>query len=219
MCYLAGMTSSVPTGAISRLVKYLYAVIELEGEGRDRVMSAELAQIVKEPITHVRKDLSYFGRFGVPGHGYSVTVLRTNLERILGAGHPWEVVLIGSGTLAQAICEDPRLNGVHVELRGVFDVDPAQVGVQLGEFTVQPIESLAAATQTERALFAFIAVPEGSAQRAADHAVMAGIQGILNFSNVVLKTPEHVHVEDQNLLTGVHRLSFYYSHPDLRNVV
>lgn len=206
----------VPTSAVTRLVKYLYALQDLEAQGRERVMAAELGELANEPVTHVRKDLNYFGRFGVPGHGYHVRILLTNLERILGATSTWEVVVLGTGALAQAILEEERLTGKHIDVKGVVSVGGAGVGEELLGHRVRPLNELASLVQTDHVKFGILACAQDEAQEGADALVMTGIAGILNFTGVVLKAPRHIHVENVSLLSGVHRLVFYHKHRDLR---
>lgn len=210
------MRKEVPTGAITRLVKYLYAVQELDELGQERVMSSDLGEMVNEPVTHVRKDLNYFGRFGKPGHGYNVRILRTNLERILGAASTWEVVVLGTGALAQAIIEEERLTGRHIDVKGVFTVSGEGAGETLLGHKVRKLDEIASVVQTDDVKFGILACAQDEAQEAADALVMTGITGMLNFTGVVLKVPRHIHVENVSLLAGVHRLTFYYKHRDLR---
>ena len=75
----------IPEGVIDRLPKYARALGQLEAEGRDVVSSQELG--VRLNITHaqIRKDLSYFGRFGKQGRGYNVQKLLDELRRIVAA--------------------------------------------------------------------------------------------------------------------------------------
>lgn len=206
----------VPTNAITRLVKYLYALQELDAQGRERVMAAELGELANEPVTHVRKDINYFGRYGVPGHGYHVRILLTNLERILGAASTWEVVVLGTGALAQAIIEEERLTGRHIDVKGVFSVSGEAAGESVMGHRARKLVELASVVQTDHVKFGILACSQEEAQEGADALVMTGIAGILNFTGVVLKVPRHVHVENVSLLSGVHRLTFYHKHRDLR---
>src|SRR5438876_660302 len=81
----------IPEGVIDRLPKYARALGQLEAEGRDVVSSQELG--VRLNITHaqIRKDLSYFGRFGKQGRGYNVQKLLDELRRIVGLNRQWKM--------------------------------------------------------------------------------------------------------------------------------
>src|SRR5690606_3662055 len=137
--------------------KYLYALQDLDAQGRERVMASELGEMANEPVTHVRKDLNYFGRYGVPGHGYHVRILRTNLERILGAASTWEVAVLGTGALAQAIIEEERLTGRHIDVKGVFSVSGEGVGEAVQGHRVRNLNELASVVQTDAVKFGILA--------------------------------------------------------------
>jgi redox-sensing transcriptional repressor len=47
----------------------------------------------------IRKDLAYFGEFGVRGVGYYVDDLREHLTKILGLDRQHRVAIIGAGRL------------------------------------------------------------------------------------------------------------------------
>ena len=82
----------IPEGVIDRLPKYARALGQLEAEGRDVVSSQELG--VRLNITHaqIRKDLSYFGRFGKQGRVVRIDHKRNTAVVSLGLGQ-WEVSL------------------------------------------------------------------------------------------------------------------------------
>src|SRR6266536_1654518 len=83
----------IPEGVIDRLPKYARALGQLEAEGRDVVSSQELG--VRLNITHaqIRKDLSYFGRFGKQGRGYNVQKLLDEMRRIVGLNRQWKMAV------------------------------------------------------------------------------------------------------------------------------
>ena len=63
------------------------------------VSSQELAERFNLNSAQVRKDLAYFGEFGVRGIGYYVAGLKAELQRILGLDREWAVALVGLGNL------------------------------------------------------------------------------------------------------------------------
>ena len=65
--------------------------------------SQELAERFNLNSAQVRKDLAYFGEFGVRGIGYYVAGLKAELQRILGLDREWPVALVGFGNLGSAL--------------------------------------------------------------------------------------------------------------------
>jgi redox-sensing transcriptional repressor len=201
------------------LVIYLRILTNLEREGTNRTSSDLLAEQAQVSAFQVRKDLAYFGRFGTRGMGYTVLTLRRELQRILGLNRRWNCVIIGMGRLGQALADYPgymESNLYEFELKGLFDIDPHKVGMQLRGITVQHINDLENCVKTHNVDMAFITVPVQKAQDAADLLTKAGVRGILNFAPTMLEVSEEVAVEQVDFMAGMKRLAFYILNPHLK---
>ena len=69
------MPIEIPDVVIDRLPVYARALAALERNGREVVSSQELGTTLGVTPAQIRKDLSYFGRFGKQGRGYNVKSL------------------------------------------------------------------------------------------------------------------------------------------------
>ena len=78
------MTLEIPEVVINRLPVYARALADLESQGETVVRSHTLGEMLDVTPAQIRKDLSYFGRFGKQGRGYHVPSLLTRLREILG---------------------------------------------------------------------------------------------------------------------------------------
>src|SRR5688572_21285570 len=88
----------IPDIVIRRLpiyVRTLQTVIERTGS--TSVSSDELAEAVGVSGAQIRRDLSYFGRFGKQGKGYDAERLIDEINRILRLDQSWDVALVGFG--------------------------------------------------------------------------------------------------------------------------
>ena len=74
----------IPEMTIRRLSVYTRCLLQLEEDGIKTISSQELAERFNLNSAQVRKDLAYFGEFGVRGIGYYVSGLKAELQRILG---------------------------------------------------------------------------------------------------------------------------------------
>lgn len=226
---------TVPKAALRRVLTYLRILEDLEVQEREpggplSVSSAELAQRAGVTPFQVRKDLAYFGRFGKRGLGYSVPLLRRELQHALGLQRGSRVVIVGMGRLGQAIANYPGLGEEPFECVGLFDVDPALLGREVRGLTIQPVSALPDFVAREAGSGAkidlgILTVPAEQAQGAAELLVRSGVRGILNFTPVVIQlqgllgdsgqteeSPGAV-VENVDFLAGMKRLAFYLLGP------
>jgi len=200
--------ANIPTATVGRLVTYLRVITSLAASGVERVSSDELGERAGSSAFQVRKDLATCGRFGTRGSGYTVATLERELRRVLGLTREWPVAIVGMGRLGQALADYPNFGAYDFVLRGAFDVDPDKVGMPAGRLTVRHLSDLPRVVRDEGIGMAFLTVPGGAAQAAADALVAAGVRGILNFAPSVIHVPDGVHVENVDFLAGLQRLSY-----------
>src|SRR3990172_5683607 len=117
----------IPEKTVTRLSIYLRCLEELENGGVVSMSSKELAERFGLNSAQVRKDLAYFGQFGVRGLGYYISALRHNLERILGLKQGWEVALVGLGNLGSALIAYKGFQEKGFRISLAFDTDEARV--------------------------------------------------------------------------------------------
>jgi redox-sensing transcriptional repressor len=186
----------------------LRSLEDIEVEGRETVSSEELADRGQTTAAQVRKDLSHFGSFGKRGLGYRVEELRSRLRQILGVDRLWRVALIGAGRIGSALFEYPAFESRGYECVAIVDADPAKIGTHWGAIRIRPPDEIESLISTLGIDLLILAVPGQAAQQIAERAVRAGIKGILNFAPIRLKVPQHVAVEDVNLVMQLEALSF-----------
>src|SRR5581483_2180729 len=133
----------IPSVVIDRLPVYARALTELEEQGRDVVSSQEMGLMLGVTPAQIRKDLSYFGRFGKQGRGYNVRRLAQELRQILGLDRQWSMILVGVGHLGQAILTYDGFQPQGFVIVDAFDADDEIVGKQMQGLTVRPTDELA----------------------------------------------------------------------------
>jgi redox-sensing transcriptional repressor len=202
------MAPPIPPATVGRLVTYLRVVTELAAVGVTRVSSDELGERAGTSAFQVRKDLATCGRFGTRGSGYAAETLQRELRQVLGLTRQWSVAIVGMGRLGQALADYPNFGLHDFVLRGAFDVDPAKVGLPLGALRVRHLDDLPRSVREDGIDMAFLTVPAGAAQVAADALVAAGVRGLLNFAPSVIHVPDGVHVENVDFLAGLQRLAY-----------
>ena len=204
--------TKIPEATVNRLSTYARILEQATNEGTELIASADLAQRCGFKPAQIRKDLAYFGEFGVRGKGYYIKELRYNLKKILGVTQTWKVVLVGAGNLGSALLAYKGFLAHGFEIDAVFDKFPPQIPAhRTGSLPVLPMSNLYKVVQEKQIKIGIIAVPSESAQNVGTALVNAGITGILNFAPTQIQTPRHVKVKNVDLSSELEHLSFYLS--------
>src|SRR5579875_861502 len=93
----------IPDIVVRRLPIYVRTLRHLRETGITSISSGDFGARIGVSSAQIRRDLSYFGRFGTQGKGYDVAVLEEVISRILKIDRQWDVALAGFGNLGQAI--------------------------------------------------------------------------------------------------------------------
>ena len=194
---------------IRRLSVYTRCLLQLEEDGVKTVSSQELADRFNLNSAQVRKDLAYFGEFGVRGIGYCVSGLKAELQKILGLDREWAVVLVGFGNLGSALFHYKGFARQGFRIVTVVDDDPAKARREVDQVPIVASRDVAREIKARGAQIAIIAVPTESAQTVTDQLVAAGIKAILNFAPTRLKVPRDVRLKNVDLSIELETLSFY----------
>ncbi len=194
---------------IHRLSVYTRCLLQLEEDGVKTISSQEMADRFNLNSAQVRKDLAYFGEFGVRGIGYYVAGLKAELQQILGLDRQWPVVLVGFGNLGSALFHYKGFGRQGFRIAAIVDDDPAKVAREVESVPVVPSRDLAREVKARGIQIAIVAVPAESAQAVTDRLVSAGIRAILNFAPARLKVPREVRLKNVDLSIELETLSFY----------
>ena len=195
-----------------RLSVYLRCLDDLNEVGVETTSSKMIAERTHLNSAQVRKDLAYFGRFGVRGVGYSVQDLREHLAAILGVKKGHRVVIVGAGHLGMALGEYRGFQKNGFTVVALFDRLPEKIGsYSRTGVPVYDIGEIAAVVQRTGATMAMLAVPSEAARQVCSLVVEAGIRAILNFSPVRLAAPRGVKIKSIDLSISLETLSYFLS--------
>jgi redox-sensing transcriptional repressor len=201
--------SKIPTATITRLSRYSRALEELDEQGLSVISSEKLAQFCEVNSAQIRKDLAYFGEFGVRGVGYMVKELLFEIKRILGLNKTWHLGVIGMGNMGFALIDHsnfPRQGYIFV---AAFDNDPQKIGRMLTQgFPISPMADLEKIALDLNIEIAVITTPAARAQEVADLVTKTPIRGILNFAPVQLHVPDGFLVHHIDFTVKLDRLAY-----------
>jgi len=199
----------IPEMTIRRLSVYTRCLLQLEEDGIKTISSQELADRFNLNSAQVRKDLAYFGEFGVRGIGYYVGGLKAELQRILGLDREWPVALVGFGNLGSALFHYRGFGRQGFRIAVIVDDDAGKVGRDVDRVPIVATRDVAGEIRTREIQIAILAVPAESAQAVTDQLVAAGIKALLNFAPTRLRVPKDVRLKNVDLSIELETLSFY----------
>ena len=203
----------IPEGTISRLFVYLREVTELTKVNIHTISSAELGERANLSDAQVRKDLSYFGQFGVSGSGYDTRELKTALEKILGKNKTWNVAIVGVGHLGSALLAYPGFKELGLNIVAAFDIDAKKIGKKVKDIIIKSIEEISDEIADKKVSIIIITVPAKSAQEVANESIESGIKCILNFAPTTIVVSENVKVKNVDLSRELETLSYFLAKP------
>ena len=199
----------------NRLSVYLRCLNQLDAASARTISSQALADQFRLNAAQIRKDLAYFGDFGVRGVGYYVRDLKCHLRQILGLDQKLRVTIMGAGNLGLALADYPGFRLEGFEIAALFDNLHEKVGQQSrGGVPIHDIHDLKKISRREGIRVAIIAVPAPVAQNVLSLVVASGIKAILNFSPGPLKVPPEVKLKSVDLTVSLESLSFFLAQGD-----
>ena len=210
---MANKSEHIPRATITRLAIYLQVLENLRRDGVEVISSGPLAEACDVNASQIRKDLTYFGEFGVRGVGYNVQDLIHSIKQSLGIDHEWNCVLIGVVNIGKALLSHREFAKRGFTIVGAFDCDPFKIGEEISGLEVVCTRRLKERIMDRNVRIGIITTPPERAQRAANHLVDAGIKGIVNYAPARIVVPEDVMVEYVDFSHHLFSLAFHISTP------
>ena len=201
----------IPRATIQRLATYLQVLEAMHKEGVQVISSEPLSRACDVNASQVRKDLAYFGEFGVRGVGYYVSYLLEAIKVCLHANREWRAALVGVGNLGRALLNHREFRRRGFSIVAAFDCDPFKIGETAYGLEVYCTKTLMERVPELNIEIGIITTPPERAQRAASQLVEAGIKGILNYSAARISVPDTVFVEYVDFFHQIYSLTFNIS--------
>lgn len=203
------MPLEIPDVVIDRLPVYYRRLRRMREAGVMVVSSQELGDALGVTPAQIRKDLSYFGRFGKQGRGYSVERLVEELRLILGLDRRWRMALVGVGQLGRAIASYNGFSPQGFDLVAAFDSSPEQVGTDVDGVVVEDVRSVGARLRKDPVDIGIVAVPSEAAQEVIDALVSAGVKAILNYAPIAVQVPPGVELRRIDPLVSLQGMTYH----------
>lgn len=197
----------LPLPTIRRYPIYLRCIREMIAAGDLHISSAVVAERLGLDPVLTRKDLAMAGVPGKPRRGYPAHALQNAINHALGWDNTTDAVLIGAGSLGNALLGYSGFEEQNLSIAVAFDSKPEMIGMTLRGVKVRPMEDLPRLVSRMKIKIGILTVPNSAAQCCADQLVAAGIRGIWNFTSVQLEVPPGIVVQNVDLAQSLAVLS------------
>ena len=204
----------------NRLSVYLRCLNTLAAAGIKTISSQALADQFNLNSAQIRKDLAYFGEFGVHGLGYFIEELRRHITEILGLDTAHRVGIVGAGNLGTALANYNGFRQSNFEVVALFDNDKEKIGRRIGDakIMVHDVKRVERVMREEGIDVAVIAVPARAAQTVLNQLMAAGIKAVLNFAPARLRARLDVKLKTVDLTISLESLSYFLARPQAASV-
>ncbi|MBT8044099.1 MAG: redox-sensing transcriptional repressor Rex [Verrucomicrobiae bacterium] len=199
----------IPQKSIYRISLYGRCLERLRENGHDMVSSTALAAAAGVKPSQLRRDLAYLGTFGTRGRGYRVEALKQAIHEGLGRAKLQPIIMVGAGNLGRALLRYDGFRKEGYEILAAFDSAAETLKGRDLPVAVHPSDELPEFIRTNKVQIAVLCVPANHAQEVTNTLVDAGIQGILNFSPVVLQVTPEVTVNNVDLALELENVNYF----------
>ena len=197
----------------NRMSIYLRCLNEFAAEGIKTVSSETIAKRFHLNSAQIRKDLAYFGEFGVRGVGYFVDELCEHLTKILGLNKEHRVAIIGAGRLGTALTDYYGFTQSNFTVSALFDSDKNKIGQKVRDVKIYDIKDFEQVSKKDKIDVVVITVPAQFAQSVLEQVTKAGIKAVMNFAPTPLRVDEDVKLKTVDLTISLESLSYFLAQP------
>ncbi|MFN3557123.1 MAG: redox-sensing transcriptional repressor Rex [Bacteroidales bacterium] len=199
----------LPGKTIERLSQYRRILYNSIHDGKTNVYSHELARIMNLTPVQVRRDLMLIGYSGSQSKGYVIKDLVALIGQIIDSNKPQRVAIVGMGNLGRAITSYFTGKRERLSIVAAFDNDVQKTNRIIAGVPCHHISQLKEVLPKEGIRIAILTVAPEATHEVARMLMEAGIIGILNYTSVPLTVPEHIHLEEYDIITSLEKLAFF----------
>lgn len=198
----------ISAAVIQRLPKYYRYLNELIEQKVERISSEKLSEMMHVTASQIRQDLNNFGGFGQQGYGYNVSLLASEIGKILGLGQVYHMIIVGAGNIGQALAKYGDFKQLGFEVCGMFDISEDIIGKQVGDLTIQSFDEIEMFLQEHRVDIAILSVPKQAAEEVAKKLEQLGVGAFWNFAPTDIYLGENTVVENVHLSESLIKVAY-----------
>ena len=119
------------------------------------------------------------------------------------AGKLRNICIVGLGRLGASLLDQNLIDNTLFQIKAGFDSNVYRVEILRSTYPLYPANEMDWVIKREKIEYAILTVQDSSAQQMCNRLVKAGIKGIVNMTNVVLKVPDGVKIENLSIVNAL----------------
>ena len=180
----------------------------LQGWQSEKITSVQISEITGWKDSLIRHDLWLLGYNKGISNGYLKDDLQEAISLALGfESKEVNCCIVGLNRLGAALLDDATTEGSVFKIKAGFDSNVNRVEILRSTFPLYPATEMSWVIKKENIRLAILTVADKDAQTMCDRLVKAGISGIVNMTNSVLRVPENVKIENLSILNSLKIIS------------
>lgn len=201
-------TYELPGKTVERLSQYRRILFNSIAEGKANVYSHELARMMNLTPVQVRRDLMLIGYSGSQSKGYVIKDLVALIGKIIDSDQGQRIAIVGMGNLGRAITSYFTGKREKLSIAAAFDNDLQKTDRIIAGVPCHHISKFAEVIPAENIGIAILTVAPEATHEVARMLIESGIKGILNYTSVPLSLPDHIFLEEYDIVTSLEKLAF-----------
>ncbi|MBN2440211.1 MAG: redox-sensing transcriptional repressor Rex [Spirochaetales bacterium] len=182
------MNTIIPESTVIRLSQMYRFLEECIANEVTTIFSADIGEHMGITAHTVRKDINFLGEIGKTAAGYDVVKLKNHIHEHLGLEKKRSACIVGLGNLGKALLHYKQFLGGNYKVIAGFDSDINTLEMVKTSISLYPSYRIEEVVKDLKIELAIIAVPSKAAQDVADRLIRGGVKGIINFTQVFVKS-------------------------------
>ncbi len=199
----------IPPPSRKRLVT-LSQILAQHSSENGKITSIELSEISGWTEATIRRDISLLQLHSGKSNGYSIEELRNSIREKLNLTSPDSTIhkccIVGLGKLGASLLENSIFASSNFKIAAGFDSNKNRTEILTSTIPLYSTSEMESVFKMEKIQYAILTVPDEKAQATAEKLAALGIKGIVNYTNIILRLPDTVDVENVNVLSALNNI-------------
>ena len=199
----------LPDKTVERLSQYRRCLTYSLSKGQQHIYSHEIARILNITPVQVRRDMMLISNTGTLRKGYDIHELINKIGTILDCSEPLKIAIVGVGNLGRSLLGYFANRRSQLKVEAGFDINPDKINKVYAGVRCYHFNDFEEVIQRENIKLGIITVPAEYAKEVADKLIMSGIKGILNYTSTPLHVPDHVYLEQHDMISSIEKVAYF----------